>query len=706
MVTGLLVYTAPKQYVSETRLATGYTVSNKYSFNDEGLNPYKADMKFNNLIVIIESPILINVLSYKLLLHDLTTENPFSDFDMTGKTWEEEFGISQDSVEMILEKKISNFDILSSYDDVEKKIIEVIWKFGYRPTRLRELITIKRVNYTDYISIRCTTEDPFLSAYIVNTLTEEFLRYNNTLRYTRSNESVAFLDTLSRQKKRILDEKADELRRYKSQKRFLNFKLESESKIAQIKEAEAQREETLSNIRRLNLSIASIDSRVTDQQQDDIQTLRNTLTRLNERRRSGSADYQVLSDSIALIRNRLDAVVASSATDSNQELLDQRYELNVDLKVEEEKLKSIEERLSTLRRQASSFASSEATIAAMEREVDMASNEYLEVQEKLNDARNANANSKDNITVVVYGQPAIQPLSSGVLLKAGFSFGGAFLICVLIIVFSDFVDSRIKTVSRFEHMVGQKPLGTLYLEEPSKDNLLNKVERKLQKIQNKLIPSMMKDPVSLNFTQAMRKLRFQITSQEGRVLLFSSLKQGEGKSFVMFELAKSLGLVGKQVLIIDTNFRNNEFFAREIEKKHKRVLLKQSSKSKGVTLVGQNGTATVFEKQMITISENDNVHIIPNLAPDGSPSEILAGKDFSKMLNDFLEEGYDYIFFEAAAINDFSDAYELSVYADKVIMIFDATLPFDAQDRINLKTVGDFNGKLLGTILNNATSNV
>src|SRR6202012_3597329 len=60
------------------------------------------------------------------------------------------------------------------------------------------------------------------------------------------------------------------------------------------------------------------------------------------------------------------------------------------------------------------------------------------------------------------------------------------------------------------------------------------------------------------FRESIRKLRFEVENSGKRILLFAGTKKGEGKTTLIQMLAFRLSLNKKKVLIIDTNFSNND----------------------------------------------------------------------------------------------------------------------------------------------------
>ncbi len=692
LITGVLTYLSPKKYQSDVLLSTGYTVSSSFDLAEQRFSLVEADLKFNNLIEEMNSNILVGTLSHHLLLHDLTEEIPFKEFEEEEKLETDILnGIPKDTIVMILQEKIRNFELLSSYDDTERSIAATILDYQYSPSDIRGSMDIRRANYTDYISVIAETEDPFLSAFMVNTLCDEFLRYNRMIRFSQSTESEEYLSSLAEQKRQVLETKSNNLKAYKSRNQFLDFELESESKLDQLKNVEEQKNETLNEINRINLSIASIDAKIAESEiedpvsSDEFADLRKRLAHLNERRRKRLGNYKVLTDSIYMIRNELDNMVNRSSP-PDRDLLTRRESLNMDLQIQENKLANLEKRSSKLEGQVSSFVSTEASISFLQREVDIAAEEYLKVQEKLNDVRNASYNSKDALKVILWGQPAIEHQSSGLFVKVAISIMGSLTVCLAFLLSIEFINSRIKIASRFRQMVNMDLIGTIKNREKPKKLKKGRTDK----------------AESIAATQ-LRKLRNKIVSQDGRIILWTSLNPGDGKSSTIYAMANSLGLINKNVLILDTNFRSNKFFKDLAENQKLKVNLNpfreiqknihnQPSKYDRVQIFGENYSVS---------QKNESVHIIPNKGPEGSPAEVLSGIALDEILHQLLENNvYDYIFLEGASLNEYSDAIELTTYADRVVLVFDALKNLDQRDQDTLKSVNGFNGKLLGGVLN------
>ena len=191
----------------------------------------------------------------------------------------------------------------------------------------------------------------------------------------------------------------------------------------------------------------------------------------------------------------------------------------------------------------------------------------------------------------------------------------------------------------------------------------------------------------------------------GKVLLFTSPKKRDGKTFVMFSLAYVLSLLDKRVLILDTNFKNNslsQILGRGQSdlkvldtKKHKLLVSSQETDKK---------MEAEFEHEnsydLINPTKYKNIYIVGNSGGGSeSPAEILSGRDFTNLVS-ILADSFDYVLMEGASLNDYSDTKELVRYADKVVAVFSAETSIRQLDREAIQYFKSLGKKFGGCVLN------
>lgn len=192
------------------------------------------------------------------------------------------------------------------------------------------------------------------------------------------------------------------------------------------------------------------------------------------------------------------------------------------------------------------------------------------------------------------------------------------------------------------------------------------------------------------FRESIRKLRYEIEKGDKKIYLFTSTKKGQGKTTLIQALAYSMSLSKKRILIIDTNFCNNDL---TVQLNAVPVLEKMSSFSlEKVSLIEQ------VKNLSIDIGVG-SVYAIGSEGGDYTPSEILPRENLLHHLHGLTDE-FDYIFLEGPPLNDFSDSKELAQFVDGVIGVFSASESIKQIDKESIKFFKELNGKFCGAILN------
>ncbi|HLI93350.1 MAG TPA: AAA family ATPase, partial [Puia sp.] len=344
-----------------------------------------------------------------------------------------------------------------------------------------------------------------------------------------------------------------------------------------------------------------------------------------------------------------------------------------------------------------SDASKAAALQSLMKEQELANKEYLDAKQRFNDAYDIMASSVNNFRLVLAGQPPLEPESSKRILIVGLAGIFVFVISVLVITLMTYMDSSLKTPVIFAKTVNLKLLSMV-----NYTNLRNKSLSELiiepahtaasGRRGRKAIDS--KGTAENNrqnvFRESIRKLRYEVENSGKRVFLVASTKKGEGKTTLIQMLAFSLSLNKKRVLIIDTNFSNNDLTVQLdadpiLEKIH-------PDRTNPRTLLEQVRNAA---KNVI----GESVYVIGSQGGDYTPSEILPRENLLQQLP-ALKAEFDYIFLEGPPLNDFTDAKELAQYVEGVIAVFSSHHVIRQIDKQSMTFFHELNGKFCGAILN------
>lgn len=696
-------------YKATAQISTGYTLNDQVRILDEKFNLKEADVKFSNLLNAMSSGLSVNLLSYRLLLHDLDTlQQPFHTPDPETFV---EFPGEAERVQQILHEKLAGLVPLSKFDPEFGLVQKFLNAYGYSADDIKNNLEVSRIEETDFIEVAFKSDKPGLSAFAANTFCEEFMRYYASLKTERTGESVEFLRRLMEEKKATLDDKLEMQKRFKASNNVLDIQGESGQDLAQIGTLELQRDAMLSEINRLELTMdrlrrdidrASIPN-MTDN--SEILDIRQQIHLLNDRYISGGGKNKALKDSINMLREKL--AMLTEASGGGQKKIPQGFTLpeleaklkdaEIEYQVAKNNLEQIEANILDLRTNFSGYASKEARLAAIQKEIDMASQEYLEAMEKYNLAK-AHHSSSEGLRQILKALPPEKPESSVRLIIIGLATFTSMAIALFVIVAYELLDNTIRTPLKFKRQVNLPLAGVINHIDSRNFNIRTYFNQQNGSRDSEIFKSLL------------RKFRHAIECMDSKIILFTSPNKGDGKTFVMFSLAYVLSLINKRILIIDTNFRNNSLSKLLCRDKQGLKVLDGFQRK---LLTAAQGRQKVKEEEeyddensydLINPTKYKNIYVVGNSGEvSESPAEILSGRDFANLILS-LSESFDYILLEGAAMNEFSDTPELTNYADKVIAIFSADSTIRQLDRDAIQYFKSLGKKFGGCVLNRVYS--
>lgn len=688
-----------KKYKSTAHLATGFTTKNRLQIANENLDYWESKSKFENLVELMKSDLVGSMVAYKLLLNDLNEPTPFSenDFDFTE--------VEIDSIKGTLQRHIDSFELLSSYNQFENEIIDILNKKYYNPAAWIKdgNLMISRIRDTDFVKVEFTSKDPFLSAFVVNELCEEYIRYNSEIDNAVAKESLSFLASEVEKKKRDLDEKTKLLNDFKNSSHVYNYEIASNSNLAQLTEYEIKLQEEENKLNGLMLSLKSLDSKIASfsgeaefTDNTKVIELRSKINEVNKLYVDGGANDPDLAELLGRLRTqlqiemrKLDAVgmTGERKPKTLSELKSEKDDIELQIAISNSNLVSIRSKINSLRGNVSTIGSKESTILSLERERENAYKDYSSYVEKLNEARSKSLINNSGIKVMITGQPNSKPEPSKRFIFIALAIMASFSLCVGSILLMEFFDNRLKTPEKFERIAKVKLLGYMNQLSAKSPDTFHQAKKEVA------------DDGLDQLVNLLRKIRFNIENSGTQVLLVSSGNKGDGKSFFIKSLAKSISLLGRKTLIIDTNFRNNSLSQLIIGDR----MLQKPSQYKLLNETQTNGDSKNIEEEysmnIIFPTSDRNVDIIGSKRGNESPSEMFAGRDFVSLINS-MRVKYDYILLEGPSLNDYSDTKELTQFVDGVVGVFSAQSSITPKDRESIKYFKSLNGKFIGAILN------
>lgn len=164
------------------------------------------------------------------------------------------------------------------------------------------------------------------------------------------------------------------------------------------------------------------------------------------------------------------------------------------------------------------------------------------------------------------------------------------------------------------------------------------------------------------------KLQFTLDYPSQKVMMVTSTEPGEGKSYVSLNLAISLSLTGKKVMLMGLDLRKPQL------KKH-------------LNLDGEEGMSSVlsghvsdYRSIIQRVAAYPTLDVIPGGVIPPNPNELLMNKRLDEMVEKLRNE-YDYIVIDTAPVGAVSDSFLI----DRVVDIAIYMCRMDYSDKRNIE---------------------
>lgn len=162
--------------------------------------------------------------------------------------------------------------------------------------------------------------------------------------------------------------------------------------------------------------------------------------------------------------------------------------------------------------------------------------------------------------------------------------------------------------------------------------------------------------MSETFRNIRTNLQFMLNDNK-KVILVTSTISGEGKSFISANLAISLSLLGKKVVIVGLDIR----------KPGLNKVFRLSTKEKGITQYLANPNTDLME--LVQVSDiNKNLYILPGGTVPPNPTELLARDGLDKAI-DILNQNFDYVILDTAPAGMVTDTLLIGRIADLSVYV-------------------------------------
>jgi succinoglycan biosynthesis transport protein ExoP len=683
IVSYFLVKNLADRYVSTTQIATGLVDESSHLLDPTGIaQDQQLNHKFSNLIEIMKLKKLINQVSYRLIIHDLTDPVPFR---KPSKLLLSISDAARKHALQIYTDKANRMESLSFYINDEKGLNELLRSMKYDERSLRGNLYAIRDEDSDFILVGYESESAQLSAFVVNTLSTEFIDYYTHTIKKNETDAVEYLSKLVDEKRDTLNSKSNSLRIYKIKNGILNLDDQSKSifdKTVEYNDRKLQAERELAaNTGTIN----AIDKKFDPQDRQYLEasiskynlavtTTQEQLHLLTDRyvRSDFNPRYKASIDSLSLkLTQQLNQTSDKYITNplvGKQDLVRQRAELEINRDLAKYSLSSINSALNELNAKYNRLVPFDATVKKYTFDIDMAMKEYMDALNRFNETNFRLTNSV-KVRLVDKAAPDVAEPSKKMLLIilsgiASFSF------CVIILFVIFFFDETIKDPTQLVNSTKLPLLGFL--------NTVSGGSLDLKKLWDVEHREKMKQ-----FKELIRSIRFEVDQElhGEKVLAITSLDNHEGKTVLAISLAYSYSMINKKVLLIDGNFLNPTIS----QTVHPKLYLEDYFKNNPDNYN----------------SISNNINVIGNHGGDITLLEV-SDENFIRSKFNELKLKYDIIIIETPPLSSLNKSKEWLLFANKIIAVFEAGKNIKKSQKEDIKYLRNLNGKFAGWILNKA----
>jgi polysaccharide biosynthesis transport protein len=711
VATYFLVGRQPEKYQATTVLSTG--IVNYKGINSSGgdgfVQEFQIQNAFSNLLEFINSRSNVKMLTIAMLQHDMPGGSAYkegeafviADRSLSDYTEEQARQLLQE----INQVKLNSLGDPTFSAETDYLIDKISRAYGYDHDALLRGLEIKRKGETDNLTVKVTTMNPKQTQYTANTFAQVFMSYYQSMRQRENKKKVDFYFDLVREKGLIIDSLKEQLYDYRKSKGLASPDKQAEELISQITNLElqlqrAQSKQSASSEAGTKLddydsSTGAVFAEETRNRVVDKNLLFDQKKKVDELKQkavsSGKKDKAVEKELAQAEADYEKAVRASSASVGKvrpkeeeralkQDIFKER--INSDLEGIDAKKNAaqIRSEIDVLKPKLGELVASDQTMSYIKSDLERKENEYDKLNDELNKFRLAYQTNENPLHVIDNAQLPEWPQGNNQLLLSTFAGIVAATLTTLVLFLLTYFDDSLQSPVLFKGMTSGLPLA----------GAVNHIG--LKGLDLKQVFNSNGNAPDLNsFRESLRKIRNEILTSPGRIFLMVSTKKGEGKSFTINALAHALAANHKKTLIIDTHFKNPTLSRFADEPSAYTSVINHAIRNANLTHVFSLKTNTVG----MTLG---NVEVIGNTGLYGSPDELLNSNDFRNLLLE-LRESFDYIFLEAAAMNDYSDARELVHYVDKVFCVFSAESKLKSVDQDQISYLKELDSKFGGAIL-------
>jgi tyrosine-protein kinase Etk/Wzc len=486
---------------------------------------------------------------------------------------------------------------------------------------------------------------PEFARDFINALFDEYIRFDIELKSRTAIQTIEFMDRLIDNMETDVQGAEKNMEDFKRNNNLFDLAIKGESSLKILSDLETQKRMYQLQL----LSIENLEKQINENRPDASLTLNIdgildpgltdlliTLNRLQMERIS--LRQKVTSQNVA--SKDIDTQIAGLKQTIKQNISSSRIKISSQLGFINRQLQDVELGMRNLPTQ-------EKEMVELKRDLEVNQKVYgFLLQTKL-EAAISQASIVSSARVIDEAEISLVPVSpKRMTTYLMYSFIGVFL-CFIVIILYRFFNTKIYTVDEVESASEISVIGAVLT-----------FPQKLQNADSRMLA--IKEQHSV-FGESIRSVRtniqFLLPDKKNKIITITSTISGEGKTFSTINLAGSLTMLGKKVIVIGCDLRKPRLESTFINPNNSGL----SSYLSGVHSIDE----------IIVDSDYENLALIFSGPVPPNPAELLHSERMQILLNK-LQERFDYILLDTPPVGLVTDAIVLMKMSDIILYVLKA----------------------------------
>jgi len=546
------------------------------------------------------------------------------------------------------------------FNDLQNMLVEV-----------KQSLVIDDNQNTNILNLSYTDSNPYFARDILNAILQEYQLYDKTQRSVAIKQTSYYIDTLLTNMAVVLQQSGTGMEQFKTAHQMLNISSNGETLLHQLTGLEAEQHRIdiqgllTKELKKDLQNNAGADNPNFNLQGVDDPQLISLIQKYNlliDQRTKGLVDFPIHSTVILQLDQELLAIKKAMVNNITSQHVKNKAHWNY-----------LRDQIASIRKSIETIPALERTYINLQSDYNINQKVYDYLSEKKLEAHISTASVTSGAQIIdqaVLSAKPVYPITANIY--KDFTIAG-FLVGILSIFLVRKLNPYLYDVER--------------IEEISRVPIIGSIRNDTGKANNSKILSV-DSPASL-FSESIRAMRanldYLVAGKHGQVICITSEIAGEGKSFTSLNLAGTLCLIHKKVLIIATDLRKSQL--------HKTF---QISNHIGLSsyLAGE-----LTMDELCTKTKYDNLDFIPAGPVPHHPAELLHS-DRMKSLLESLKENYDFIILDSAPIGLVSDSIPLMRMSDINFFVLRFGISRIRAAKLPERLAKDFNLRHMAIVLN------